>query len=61
MIVPGQYYIEEILLKIPNQACLINIFQNSDVEILGIPWLLKPPQFDRDVSSEGRKTFCKKN
>ena len=39
-IVPGQYFIEEILLKVHYLAYFIKIFQKSDAEILGIPLLV---------------------
>ena len=40
-IVPGQYFIEDILLEIPYQAYFNDIFRKSDVEFLGSPLLLQ--------------------
>ena len=44
--VPRQFFIEEMLLKIYHQAYFINIIRKSEIESLGIPLLLLEPVFD---------------
>ena len=59
-IVPGQYFIEDILVKIPYQAYFINIIRKSEIEFSGIPLLpLVPSPMKNTVRIRCPMNTCK--